>query len=160
MRANPEPDESLRHAGRDGAMVVANTRRPRVWTNCLEVETWVAGVVFPEPVVLEGQAADCQGQGPIVAPKLGRCEAPHGSGWQRPALKSSIAFLAKRSSGPPDRASSSIWASQSAWQRRSSSSLSRQSSCRGSLERAASISVTVLMSLDYLSRFESSTRLR
>lgn len=149
MRPNPKPDEPLRHSRRQGPVVVPHPCRPGVGADPFEVQTWMAGILFPEPVVLQGQAPDPQGQRPILPPELRPGETLHGRALQPPALKSSIVFRANRSSGPPARASSSICASQSASQRRSRCSFSRQSSCRGSFSMAASISATVLTPVEY-----------
>jgi hypothetical protein len=120
------------------------------WANRFEMQSGVPGILPPEPVILPGHAPDRRRQRAVAAPETLSGVTPHGSGVHPPPSNSAIASCASRSSGPPGRASSWIWASQSASHRRSSRSLSSQRCLRGNRSMAASISATVLTAEDYL----------
>lgn len=157
MRTDPEPDASTVNFRRQGAMLGSHASGPGVGANRFEVEARMFGVFPQQAVILPRQPANFTGQGVVVPPEVRGGRMPHGSGVQRPALNSEIAFCASLSSGPPERASSSICASHSSSQRRSKCAFNCHNSFRGNFSIAASISCTVLTGSNYRFPQSSST---
>src|SRR2546428_6134469 len=105
MWPDPKPDVTARHRGSDGAVVLAHASRPDARADFSELQAGMLRVGAPEPVILDGQTLQRTRQGTVSSPKFRRGAADHGSLVVRPAWKSSMAFWARRSNGPPGCAS-------------------------------------------------------
>lgn len=157
MRTDPEPDKARLDSGRHRAVFQTHAGGPSVGPDRLEMQARMLRILAQEPVILAGQPPNFGRQNTIMLPELRGGPVPHGRGAQRPALNSTLARSASRSSGPPGRASSSICASQSASHRRSKCAFNCHNSRRGSFSIAASISLTVLTGQHYRAAIIHST---
>ena len=145
MWPNPEPDVTVRHRGGDGTMIQAHANRPDIPADFFELEAGMVRVGAPEPVVFEGEPLNGTREGTVRRPKICGGAAGHGSLVVRPARKSSMAFCASRSNGPPGCASRCISSSHNRAVCPANQRSSFQTCWAGSWAISDSICSTVLM---------------
>ncbi len=104
--ADPEPQDSALDINAEGAMVKADSARPKP-AHALALKRGVTSIIFEKAVLLIRQALDCRSQAPVTGPKLRRGEVPQNSvdfpaAWARRASSPSASSF-------PAFTSRSIW---------------------------------------------------
>lgn len=150
MSANPKPNVAVNDRRSQDAIVAPDPRRPSMLPNLLEMQTGMIRIFTPESVTFPRELANRDGKAAIFLPEIAGGITVHlGSFLALPALYSAIASRARRSRGPPSRASRSISRSHCSARRFSIQSARRLKSLGGSVLMTRSISCTVLMTPDY-----------
>jgi hypothetical protein len=150
MAADPKPNKRVLDLGSECSMIDANSYRPCIFSDLLNLNGRMEWVLAPDPALFASQSADLGCKRSISVLEGFVRAADHGSWRVFPAWKSDLAWSLKRRNRPLGCASSAIWQSHVCALYSASHSARRSTSAGGSCSISVWRSSTFLMLKVYL----------